>query len=192
MRTLADSGLPVKYLPGKQNERCSVQRDAVDDIRTQLEELGLAVDTDGLAVTGRLLRLARRVESAREEVLGAFGLSVADFDVLATLRRRATPGGVKAKELQAAVMITSGGMTKRLDRLEGAGLVERHPDPDDRRGVLIRLSTAGERLIAEALPTLLAAEGRMVREAIGSDRDRERLAALLRQLLVSLDASGRS
>lgn len=169
-----------------------MDQDVIDRIRTQLAGLSLPTDTAGLAVTGRLLRLARHVEAARDELLGEFGLSCADFDVLATLRRRAQDRGINAKDLQASVMITSGGMTKRLDRLESAGLVERHPDPDDRRGVLITLSTAGRALIDRALPSLLAAEAEMVQQAIGSDRDRDRLAALLRRLLVALDGRTRS
>lgn len=168
-----------------------MERDAIDHIRSQLDQLGIGADTVGLAVTGRLLRLARRVESAREDLLGTFGLSVADFDVLATLRRRAGASGMKPKDLLASVMITSGGMTKRLDRLQVAGLVERHPDPEDRRGVLITLSPAGRDLIDEVLPTLLAAEAETIRAAMGNDRDRERLAGLLRQLLLALDEPSR-
>lgn len=169
-----------------------MDQDVIDRIRTQLAGLSIATDTEGLAVTGRLLRLASHVEAAREQLLVQFGLSCADFDVLATLRRRAQPRGIKPKDLQASVMITSGGMTKRLDRLESAGLVERHPDPDDRRGVLITLSTAGRALIDRALPSLLAAEAEMIHQAIGSDRDRDRLAGLLRRLLVALDGHAAS
>lgn len=164
-----------------------MEPDVIDRIRAQLTSLGIDADTSGLAVTGRLLRLARHVEAARERLLERFGLSVADFDVLATLRRSALPQGLKAKELQASVMITSGGMTKRLDRLEAAGLIERRPDPDDRRGVLITLTKAGRRLIEGALPTLLAAETDMTRGALGTDRERERLADLLRRFLIAIE-----
>lgn len=164
-----------------------MEQDIIDRISRELADLGVTADTGGLAVTGRILRLARNVEAARERVLGEFGMSVADFDVMATLRRRAVPRGLKAKHLQAAVMITSGGMTKRLDRLESAGWIERHPDPDDRRGVLIALTTEGRQVIDKALPTLLDAEVKLIEGAIGGAGDRERLAGLLRQLLVGLD-----
>ncbi|MEX1271372.1 MAG: MarR family transcriptional regulator, partial [Acidimicrobiia bacterium] len=157
-----------------------MEQDIIDRISRDLGERGVEADVSGLAVTGRVLRLARSVEAARDELLGEFGLSVADFDVMATLRRRAEPSGLKAKHVQASVMITSGGMTKRLDRLESAGLIERLSDPDDRRGVLIALTTAGRQVIDEALPALLAAEAKMIGEAIGSARDRERLVSLLR------------
>lgn len=154
---------------------------------SDLARIGVEADTDGLAVTGRILRLAQDVGVARSRLLGEFGLSVADFDVMATLRRRAEPKGLKANYLQSSVMITSGGMTKRLDRLESAGLIQRHPDPDDRRGVLITLTTEGRRVIDDALPVLLDAEAKMIRDAIGSARDRERLAGLLRHLLAAMD-----
>lgn len=159
----------------------------IDRIRAELTDVGIEADTGGLSVTGRILRLARSVEAERERLLGRFDLSVADFDVLATLRRRAAPDGVKVKYLQASVMITSGGMTKRLDRLQSAGLVARHPDPDDRRGVLVALTAEGRAVIDEALPALLSAEATMLRDAIGDARDRDRLAGLLRQLLVAME-----
>lgn len=164
-----------------------MEPDRIDHIRKELADLGVEADTEGLAVTGRILRLARDVEATRDELLRDFGLSVADFDVMATLRRRSEPNGLKAKHLQASVMITSGGMTKRLDRLQSAGLIERHPDPDDRRGVRIALTAEGRHVIDKALPALLDAEAKMVREAIGSARDRERLAGFLRQLSLGMD-----
>lgn len=182
------------YLPGKTLSDhptlrlgAPVEHDVIDRIREQLADMGVDADTGGLAVTGRILRLARNIEAARDELLGRFGLSVGDFDVLATLRRRAEPDGLKAKHLQASVMITSGGMTKRLDRLQSAGLIQRHPDPDDRRGVLVALTTEGRTVIDQVLPVLLDAEAAMVGDAIGSTRDRDRLAGLLRQLLLSTE-----
>lgn len=167
----------------------AVERDRIDLIRAELADLGVEADTGGLAVTGRILRLARNIEAARERLLDQFGLSVPDFDVMATLRRRAESHGLKAKHLQASVMITSGGMTKRLDRLQSAGLIERNPDPDDRRGVLITLTDQGRRVIDEALPVLLDAEAQMIGAAIEGARDRDRLAGFLRQLLVAMDGS---
>lgn len=164
-----------------------MEQDIIDRITRDLTDIGVEADTDGLAVTGRILRLARNVEGARDRLLGEFGLSVADFDVLATLRRRAEPTGLKTKHLQTALMITSGGMTKRLDRLESAGFIQRHPDPQDRRGVLITLTTEGRRMIDKALPFLLNEEAKTIAEAIGNARDRERLAGLLRHLLVGMD-----
>lgn len=164
-----------------------MDRDAIDGIRDEIAALHPELDTRGLAITGRLLRLGARLQEVRNRWLAEFGLSLADFDVLATLRRRGQPGGVNPKDLQALVMITSGGMTKRLDRLEAAGLAERHPDPDDRRAVLITLTPRGTELIDDAVAALMAAEAKLVRSALRTEKDRAQLERLLRGLLLSLD-----
>jgi DNA-binding MarR family transcriptional regulator len=84
-------------------------------------------------------------------------------------------------------MITSGGMTKRLDRLEKAGLVERCPDPTDRRGVLIRITRQGRATIDSTLDTLLDAEREAVVGALPDIADRDRLVGLLRELLLAFE-----
>jgi DNA-binding MarR family transcriptional regulator len=67
------------------------------------------------------------------------------------LHRRGDEKGTKPTDLAQSALITSGAMTSRLDRLERARLIERRPDPGDRRGVLVQLTERGERLAAEAL-----------------------------------------
>jgi DNA-binding MarR family transcriptional regulator len=155
--------------------------DIVDGLRDRLAELYPDLDTSGLAITGRILRLALAIESARVEHLAPFGLAPGDFDVLATLRRVQGEAGANPGLLLRSVLISSGGLSKRLDRLEAAGLVERRPDPDDRRGTLVRLTGPGTALIDEVLPSLLTAERDRVAEAL-SERQREQLAGLLRRL----------
>lgn len=170
-----------------------MDHDAIDDIRVQLAAIYPDLDTSGLAVTGRILQLANRMQDTRDRRLEEFGLSLPDFDILATLRRHANDTGVNPRELQRSVMISSGGMTKRLDRLEHAGLTKRNPDPDDRRGVLVTLTAQGQELIDRALPALLATEREDVESALGTRRDRERLATLLRQLTTrAADVTGES
>jgi DNA-binding MarR family transcriptional regulator len=139
------------------------------------------------AITGRLLDLARHVTAQREAELQAFDLTVADYDVLATLRRRAGEAGLNPRDVQRAVMVTSGGMTKRLDRLEQAGLIERSPDPTDRRGVLIRLTPQGRSTIDKALDAMLGVERQTLERAITDEADRARLEELLRQLLLAFE-----
>lgn len=85
-------------------------------------------------------------------------------------------------------MLSSGGMTKRLDRLEGLGLVTREPDPSDRRGVLIRLTPAGRQLIDSAIPAVLDAESELVEQAVGSQRERASVEAGLRRLLLARES----
>jgi DNA-binding MarR family transcriptional regulator len=158
----------------------------VDDTRRLLPD----VDVIGLPITGRVLRLARHLEARREEVLGAFGLTVADFDVLTTMRRRAGAGSLNVRQLQRSMMLSSGGTTKRLDRLESAGLVERHPDPGDRRGVLIKLSPEGVALVTDALAAITHAENDIVASAIASPRDRDQVARGIRRLLAAQERIG--
>jgi DNA-binding MarR family transcriptional regulator len=134
-----------------------------------------------------LLDLARHVTAQREAELQAFDLTVADYDVLATLRRRAGEAGLNPRDVQRAVMVTSGGMTKRLDRLEQAGLIERRPDPTDRRGVLIRLTPQGRSTIDKALDAMLGVERQTLERAITDEADRARLEELLRQLLLAFE-----
>ena len=95
---------------------------------------------------------------------------------------------MKIRDLQRSSMLSSGGTTKRLDRLEGAGLIERHPDPDDLRGTLITLSSRGLELISEAVPAVIGRESALVREAIGSNRRRETVEDGLRQMLLAVES----
>lgn len=161
--------------------------DALDVIRGHLAETHPDLDTSGLAVTGRLLRAASRLDALRAERLQAHDLTVADFDVLATIRRRQGRTGINPSTLQDAVMISSGGMTKRLDRLESAGLVRRKPDPEDRRGVIVQLTRSGRRRIDAALVSLLEREREDIETALPNAADRDTLVGLLRPVLRCLE-----
>ena len=86
-------------------------------------------------------------------------------------------------------MLSSGGTTKRLDRLETAGLIERLPDPNDRRGTLIALSPKGLDLINEAVPAITRYEADVVTSAIGSERNRAAVENGLRQMLIAKEAA---
>ncbi|WP_341250143.1 MarR family transcriptional regulator [Euzebya pacifica] len=161
--------------------------DALDVIRGHLAETHPDLDTSGLAITGRLLRAASQLDALRAERLQAHDLTVADFDVLATIRRRQGRTGINPSDLQDAVMISSGGMTKRLDRLESAGLLRRKPDPDDRRGVIVQLTRSGRRRIDAALVGLLEREREDMETALPNAADRDTLAGLLRPVLRYLE-----
>ena len=157
----------------------------MDEIVEEVREWLPDVAVDGLPIVGRILRLARYLEAGRERELAAFGLTVGDFDLLATMRRRAAAESIKVGDLQRSLMLSSGGTTKRLDRLETAGLIERLPDPNDRRGTLIRLSRAGLDLINEAVPAITRYESALVTSAVGAPRGRKAVEDGLRQLLIA-------
>ena len=175
-------GMILSWMP---NRRLAHEQDAIDQVVNDLRRWRPDLEVVGLPITGRVLRLAQYITIGREQRLAEFGLTVADFDVLATLRRRAGVDPVNVRELQHAMMLSSGGVTKRLDRLETAHLIERHPDPSDRRGVLIRLSNTGLDLIDRAVVAVTDFESNAVGNAIASDKERLQLESGLRRLLTA-------
>jgi DNA-binding MarR family transcriptional regulator len=112
------------------------------------------------------------------------GLQKGEFDVLATLRRSGEPYMLSPTELYEAMMISSGGMTNRLDRLERAGLAERRPDPTDRRGKLIALTAAGKAVVDETIGRHVANEVRLL--SVLTAEEQHSLNMLLRKLIAGL------
>jgi DNA-binding MarR family transcriptional regulator len=136
-------------------------------------------------VFGRIYRLARIVSDRQERVFGTLGLNRGEFDVLATLRRSGAPHQLSPKALAASLMLTSGGMTGRLDRLERAGLVTRAPDPVDRRALVVTLTAEGRRIVDDAVTVGLDTQ-REVLDRLPA-RSRTQLNTLLRDLLAAAD-----
>lgn len=159
-------------------------RDGVDLILEQWRRERPDLDASPIGVIGRVSRLARELEQRLEPVYAEQGLEPGWYDVLATLRRSGPPYRLRPSEFAGALMLTSSGTTKRLDRLEQAGLVARTPDPHDRRGTLITLTAAGRELVDAASEAHLANEHRLLEPL--SDAERQRLADLLRKLLLGL------
>lgn len=149
------------------------------------------LDPSPMELLGRLAESAHVVARDRLNPLFArFGLQPGEFDVLATLRRSGPPFMLTPTQLYEATMVSSGGMTNRLDRLERTGWIERRPDPDDRRGVRVALTDAGRALIDEAVAAHVANEHALL-AALGEE-ERETLSRLLGKLLRSLkDEPGR-
>jgi len=164
--------------------------DHIDRIVAQWHRERPDVDVTALGILGRLFRVAALAETELAHGLTPHGLQPGWFDLLAALRRAGTPYELNPTDLMAATMLTSGGVTKRLDRLAEAGLIERRPDPSDRRGTLVRLTTAGRKAIDAAIETHAANEKRLLEPLPAADR--RTLDALLRKLLVRLDAASTS
>ncbi len=160
----------------------AVAADSVDRIIEAWAQRDPKFDASPLEVVGRLLLCAAHLDRAIVAALQPFGLNFGDFDVLNTLRRRGDEEGTNPRELARAALITSGAMTSRLDRLERAGLIERRPDPTDRRGVLVRLTDRGDRLAEESLRAVIAADEAFLEPL--SRRQRDSVAAALKQLLL--------
>jgi DNA-binding MarR family transcriptional regulator len=164
------------------------ERDGVDLILEQWRRERPELDPSPIGVIGRISRLARELEQRLEPVYRAHGLEAGWYDVLATLRRSGPPYRVRPTDLMGALMLTSSGTTKRLDRLEQAGLITREPDPEDRRGTLIALTAAGRALVDGVTEAHLDNEKQLL--AALSDADQRRLADLLRALRLGLPPHG--
>jgi DNA-binding MarR family transcriptional regulator len=159
--------------------------DAVDELVAEWRRERPDLDVSPLEVMSRVSRLARHLERARRDAFAAHRLEQWSFDVLAALRRSGAPYELAPRELLLRTLVTSGAMTNRIDRLEAEHLVERRPDPDDRRSVLVRLSTAGAVRVDACLSQLLVHEHSIL--ATLTVPQREALGDLLRRLLSPFD-----
>jgi len=157
-------------------------RDEVDDLSEAWARERPDLDLAPVAVFSRLGRLSRHLDLARRDAFTAHGIESWEFDVLAALRRAGTPYELSPGRLLRETLVTSGTMTNRVDRLAARGFVERYPDPEDRRGVLVRLTGDGKDAVDGAFTALLEAERSFL--AGLSPADQEQLAGLLRTLLV--------
>jgi DNA-binding MarR family transcriptional regulator len=160
------------------------EHDGVDTILEQWQRERPDLDSSPIGVIGRISRLARELEARLEPVYKAHGLEPGWHDVLATLRRTGPPYQLRPTEFADALMLTSSGTTKRLDRLEHAGLITRAPDPADRRGTLITLTPKGLELIDNVTKAHLDNERDLL--AALSESEQRRLADLLRKLRLGL------
>jgi DNA-binding MarR family transcriptional regulator len=120
------------------------------------------LDPSPQGVIGRLHRVAALLTEELTAVYGRFGLSEGEFDLLASLRRAGEPYARAAGELADHTMVTSGGLTKRVDRLVARGLVERRAGSPDARQRIIALTPEGRRAIDEAFAAHMANEHRLI------------------------------
>lgn len=149
--------------------------------RRELPDLQL----DGMRIVGRARRITLLSRASIEAIFEAHGLDTGEFDVLATLRRSGEPFTLRPTELVRSLMISSGGLTDRLARLQRRGLVRRETDPDDRRSSLAILTAEGRELVEAAFRQDMAVENELV--AALTPTERECLAALLRKLASALE-----
>ncbi len=160
-------------------------KDIIDQLIDQWERERPDLDARPMAVVGRILRLAAHLDRRVNEALKPFGLAVWGFDMLATLRRHGEPYAMTPTELMEAVMLSSGAMTNRIDRLEKLGLVERQPSPNDRRSFQVQLTREGRKVIEKAIEVRFA-EAEDALDGV-SKRDRKQLGNLLRNVLLKMD-----
>ena len=169
-------------------ENANMQYDHVDIIVSQWKKEMEELDVAPMAVIGRISRLAGHLDKLLQANYSRFSLHGGEFDVLAALRRSGEPYQLTPTELYSSLMITSGTITNRLDRLERVGLISRFPNPQDRRGTLVHLTEKGKTLMDEAYPVHIAYEEYLLTALDGGER--EMLVSLLRKLLLSFENQG--
>jgi DNA-binding MarR family transcriptional regulator len=159
--------------------------DFTDRILGRWAELRPDVDLAPLQITGRLARMGQLLAQREDAVFGEFGLNRGEVGVLAALRSAGPPHRLSPGRIGRGLMLSSAGVTSRLDRLERRGLLARLPDPNDRRGVIVELSDRGLELV-DAAVTATAARDRDLVDAL-SAAEALQLEALLRRVLRVLE-----
>lgn len=159
--------------------------DHIDDILDQWRRERPDLDVAPMGLLGRLFLVVHRADAALAEGLAVLDLQPGWFELLAPLRRAGAPYELNPTQLMRATMLSSGGITKRLDRLAEVGLVERRPDPGDRRGTLVRLTRRGKATIDKAVAAHVANEEALLR--CFTDAERGELDGLLRTFLAGLE-----
>jgi DNA-binding MarR family transcriptional regulator len=163
------------------------RKDPVDAIIEQWAEVRPDLDTAAMEIFGRIYRLTRAMGDRMDKAYATLGIGRGEFDVLATLRRSGEPYTLSPRQLSATLMLTTGGMTGRLDKLERAGLLRRSPDPHDRRGLQVTLTEEGLALVDRAVGAGLAVQTEAL-SALDAEQAGQ-LAGLLRELLLATETA---
>ena len=158
--------------------------DHVEERRGQWAKELPDVDTTGMAILGRARLATLLARGPIERVFARHGIDTGEFDVLTTLLRSGRPYRLRPTELYKSLMISSGGLTDRLARLETGGLVRRRPSERDARSLLVELTPAGRKLAEAAFREDMAVEAELLEGLSSGERDR--LSALLARLVAEI------
>ncbi|MFC7491525.1 MULTISPECIES: MarR family winged helix-turn-helix transcriptional regulator [unclassified Knoellia] len=171
-------------MPQKHDRTPSDDRDMADHVVEQWRAERPDLDPSPFLVIGRMHRVANALTAELVSIYAEFGLGEGEFDVLATLRRQGSDFALTPSDLSEQTVVTSGAVTKRVDRLVARGYVERRPSGTDGRSRLVALTPAGRKLIDRAFTAHMANEARLL-EAL-SPTERAGLERGLRVLAQSL------
>jgi len=173
----------VKKLDVKRNfdqdPLVSSEQDHIDRFLSEHDLPGVDLEVEG--IVDRINGLRRRFHTMADETLSEHGLAEGEWKVISSLRLKAPPYRRSAGQLARRSDLSTGAMTSRLDKLEERGFIRRLPDPEDRRGVLVELTKAGERVWEKALGAQASKES-LIADALTKDEQRQ-LNALLRRLM---------
>ncbi|WGV98999.1 MarR family transcriptional regulator [Vibrio sp. YMD68] len=162
----------------------------MDEIERVIEQWAIEkpeLDTEPMAMLGRLLRISKHLETQIADTHKRYDLKLGEFDVLATLRRSGKPFSLTPSDLINSMMLTSGAMTNRLDKLEKKGLIERSHSQEDRRSVHVKLTNDGLVLIDEMMMEHVAVQSNLVESL--SDSQKKQLNQLLTTWLTQFESA---
>jgi DNA-binding MarR family transcriptional regulator len=167
-----------------------MSRDMIDELQDDWSEERPDLDSEAMGIVLRIQALEKILGDQVSDRLRRHGLQWWQYDVLSALRRQGKPYRMAATELAEAGMLTSGAMTHRIDRLEQKGLVRRLQDPQDRRRVLVELTSEGHERVENATEARFEIAAAAVS---GLDRkNRRQLSNLLRSLLLAQGSDDQS
>lgn len=144
----------------------------IEEIRAQWAKQRPDIDTGPMGLIGRVVRLSALYSEEMSKTFAKHGLNAASFDVLATLLRSGPPYALSPNQLLATMMVTSGTMTNRIDQLEKSDLVERVPNPEDKRSVRVQLTADGIRKIDAAVSDHVVVQARLVEGLSAADQSK--------------------
>ena len=160
-------------------------KDWTDELLDRLSATRSRGEIEPYQVTARVSRIALHIARQQEEAFGRFGLNRGEVGVLGALLLAGSSRQLSPTQLFKGLMLSSAGITSRLDRLEQRGYVKRTRHPDDRRGVLVALTESGRKLLNEAVTADAVGEEKLLADL--SKEERRALTALLRKLLATLE-----
>jgi len=162
-----------------------VAQDWTDELLDSWAEIRSREEMQPYQVTARISRIGQHIARRQEEAFGRFGLNRGEVGVLSALRLAGPRQELSPTRLFKGLMLSSAGMTSRLDRLERRGYVKRKPDPDDRRGVLVQLTAAGRDVLDEAVSANTGREKGILANL--TKQEQKTLTGLLKKLLAGLE-----
>jgi len=161
----------------------------IDKIKAQWAQQRPDLDTEPMALIGRLTRLSAHLSEEMGKTFARHELNGASFDMLATLLRSGPPHALSPSQLLETMMVTSGTMTNRIDQLEKDDLVARVRNPNDKRSVLVQLTPKGQRIIDAAVTDHVETQKKLVGEV--PEAERASLNELLQTYLVAFEGGHR-
>ncbi len=161
------------------------QKDWTDELLDRLSATRSRQEIEPYQVTARISRIGLHIARQQEEAFGSFRLNRGEVGVLGALLLAGSKQQLSPTQLFKGLMLSSAGITSRLDRLESRGYVRRTRHPKDRRGVLVELTDAGRKVLEQAVATDARGEQELL--AVLTKEDRRVLVALLKKLLAGLE-----